>query len=201
MANLGGYSDFSLSNSEALKYLLEITKVFKENNYDIIFLPLDLEKTINYCDAIICILLSDEEYELVCKNNYIPVIALDSNAKDPWNFEIISTFGNIKDFISTDDYTLVLYKPKSDYIASLIEKNNNGKVFFINSVTEIDALSSISSRTLVTPYNNLFAFLKNKVPNIIKYRIDTTNKINTLLKCTKLAIDHVEVDKHKYIID
>lgn len=194
-------TNFALMGMDLFNYLFALVEALKDQGYDTIVLPQEYSKTVDYVDAILCIGLSNDDFKAICSNNYIPTIAIDTHAKDPWNFEVSTLFSEVKNNVSIDDYYFVCYEPASLEIKEAIKKGNENTIFISNfdDLKQIETLPQ--ETTFVTPSDEIFKWIKLSFKNLIKYRIDATKKFNQIIKCLELAITHQEVKEHVFFVE
>ena len=67
---------------------------------------------------------------------------------------------------------------------------------------QLDNLASkFQDRNIVVAGNELVNYLKDKNLKLTSVFLDVDKKINRLITCIKLAINHTPVDTHTFIID
>ena len=137
----------------------------------------------------------------MCSNNFIPVIGLDTHVHEPWIFEISSNINNIGEKYYLSDYVLLHYDINSSTIKSEILANNKN-TYFISSLVQLEMIQDQLKNKKVIVYGEaMYDYLKASNNNLIKYSINAAKKINKLIACLKLAIEHVDADTHVYKIN
>lgn len=196
-----GKTTFALESNERIMLINKLVSTLALNGYQVVLLPNSYSKEVHCVDAIVCIGLSDEDFKIVCTNNYIPVLGLDTRVHEPWIFEISCSYEGIKEKFLLDDYVLITYDMESESIKEDIKRNNE-EVIFISSFLQLDNLSTkYSSKHIIVAGNELFNYLKSKNLNLTSVFLDVDKKINRLVSCIKLALNHTITDTHKFIID
>lgn len=196
-----GSSSFPLATTDKFNFFSEIVEALALNGYHSILLAGSISKEVPFVDAIICIDFSEENFITVCSNNIIPVIGIDTHAHEPWIFEISSDISDIKERYYIDDYILFSYDLNSSNLKNDIVKNNEN-TYFISSFVQLEMISKqLQNKKIVVCGDSMYDYLKGTNNEIIKYSIDNNKKINKLISCLKLAINHTEADSHVYKIN
>ncbi len=196
-----GKSDFPLAVADKMKFLNGIIDALALNGYRSVLLSNTVSKEIQFVDAIICLDFSEEDFATVCKNNFIPVLGVDTHVHEPWIFEISSIVADVKEKYYISDYALLHYDLNSPTIKKEILENNEN-TFFISSFEQLSFLQEqLKERKVIVYGDAMYDYLKMNWNGLIKYASNPSRKINKLINCLKLAIDHTDVDCHVYSID
>lgn len=196
-----GKSTFPLATSDKINFVSQVVEALALNGYHSIMLAGAISKEVQFVDAIICIDFSEDDFIVVCSNNFIPVIGLDTHVQEPWIFEISSNINNIGEKYYLSDYVLLHYDINSSTIKSEILANNKN-TYFISSFVQLEMIQDQLKNKKVIVYGEaMYDYLKASNNNLIKYSINAAKKINKLIACLKLAIEHVDVDTHVYKIN
>lgn len=196
-----GKTSFALDVYEKYTLLDKIVNGLALNGYQAVLLPNTFPKEVHSVDAIVCIGLSEDDFKTVCMNNFIPVLGYDTRVHEPWIFEISCSYQGVKEKFLLDDYLFITYDMGSESIKEEIRKNNKD-VIFISSFMQLDNLASkFQDRNIVVAGNELVNYLKDKNLKLTSVFLDVDKKINRLITCIKLAINHTPVDTHTFVID
>ena len=57
---------------------------------------------------------------------------------------------------------------------------------------------ALQGKKVIVEGESMYDYLKNKNANFIKYVVDCEKKINKIVTCLKLAIEHAEVENHVF---
>ena len=196
-----GKTSFALDGYEKSLLISKIVNGLALTGYQVVLLPNAYPKEVHNVDAIVCIGLAEEDFKTVCTNNFIPVIGYDTRVHEPWIFEISCSYEGIKEKFLLDDYLFITYDMESASIKEEIKKNNK-EVIFISSFLQLENLvNKYMDKNIVVAGNELAEYLKGKNVKLTSVFLDVDKKINRLITCIKLAINHTPVDIHKYTID
>ena len=198
---LAGKPTFALALAEQNKMIEKLVEALAISGYQTVLLPFILTKEVHNVDAIICINLSEEDFQTVCMNNYIPMIGLDTRVHEPWIFEVSSTFSGIKDRFLLDDYLLVTSDINSERIKDEI-KGNNQEVIFASSFIQLDNLANrYKDKNIVVVGDELLSYLKDKNLKLTGFNPDLAKKANKVIYCLKYAISHAEINQHTFRLE
>ena len=192
-------NSFSLQVADNIKVLDKIINALKEKGFDVLLLPDNFEATIQMVDAIICFGVSDQEFVTISDNNNIPVIAYECLAHEKWVFEVRELYQNInRKYDIGKDYTLVTYKSKSKKTNEEII-SANPHTLFVTSYEDLDSISKvIKTSSIIVAGNELYEYLKSKIPNAIHHISPEYEMINKLVECVETGLSHVDVDSHHF---
>lgn len=196
-----GKSLFPLAAADKSALIGQLVEALALNGYRCILLAGAISKEIPFVDAIICVDFAEDDFTVVCKSNYIPVIGLDTHVHESWIFEISSTLSSVQEKFLLSDYILLHYDMNSENLKKKILANNE-HTYFISSFSQLDLISNrLSDKKVIVYGDALFDYLKNSGNNFIKYPTNNVQKINKLVACLRLALEHTDVDVHVYSID
>ena len=129
---------------------------------------------------------------------FIPVLGVDTHVHEPWTFEISSDFAGIGERFFLKDYVLLCHERNSKRLREEI-REANPNVHFVSSFAQLDMLEeALQGKKVIVEGESMYDYLKNKNANFIKYVVDCEKKINKIVTCLKLAIEHAEVENHVF---
>lgn len=196
-----GKSPFPLAIADKMAFLSNVIDALSLNGYHSILLSGTISKEIQFVDAIVCLDFSEDDFAIVCKNNFIPVLGVDTHVHEPWIFEISSVVADIKEKYYLSDYALLHYDLNSTTIKSKILEGNKN-TYFISSFEQLSILQEqLKDKKIIVYGDAMYDYLKMNWNGLINYATNPSKKINKLINCLKLAIDHTDVDCHVYSID
>ena len=196
-----GKPSFALETNEKFIVVDKIVSALALNGFQVVLLPSSYSKEVHCVDAIVCIGLSDEDFKIVSSNNFIPVIGYDTRVHEPWIFEISCSYKGIADKFLLDDYVFITYDIESESIKEEIKRNNK-EVVFVSSFMQLDNIKNkFNDRNIVVAGNEIINYLKDKNLKLTSVFLDIDKKVNRLVSCIKIAINHSMVETHKFVID
>ena len=100
-----------------------------------------------------------------------------------------------------DDYVFITYDIESESIKEEIKRNNK-EVVFVSSFMQLDNIKNkFNDRNIVVAGNEIINYLKDKNLKLTSVFLDIDKKVNRLVSCIKIAINHSMVETHKFVID
>lgn len=193
---IGEYS-FSLLNAELLKIITLLTEKLQNSGYTTKMLSRSTyTMSIDSVDAIIAISLSDDDFKMICSNSIIPVIAVDTKSKEPWIFEISNSVSQVKSIFNLEEYVLICYALNSKEIMDQISFNNKN-CLFVSDFSQLKSIDSLDKKKIVAG-DELFEYLNSMGIDALRYPLNINNKVNKIIECMKLAINHTDVDVHQF---
>ncbi len=182
------------------EYMLILEKLFGvfSKSYELVFETKPL-KNFNNVDAIITYNVSKETFYEIGNQNYVPLIALDSNINDPLFFQVNIDYANLKenaDSYFNSDYTFVSLKPIDSSVEREIENTFN-KVIFLNDSND---LTKVTEKNILTINDVVNTLLDSNTHNIYYNQNIIELKCKQVAKCIELALSHEPYDVHNYKI-
>ena len=195
------YTDESSKYLNKLEYIHFSDKAsfyFSKHNISLIYGRKPFVQ-INNADALLSYNLSLEEFRELGKNNFIPLIALESLINDNLFFQITTNYQKIKEEADKkfQSYTFIGLKPSS--------KELKEKILSIFSdvklVSKVEDIYDIDSQNIVTDSKVIYDYFSTKEGRNVLYNSETLDKkIEQAYKCIEQALCHDKFDIHFYEI-
>ena len=195
------YTDESSKYLNKLEYIHFLDKAsfyFSKHNISLIYGRKPFVQ-INNADALLSYNLSLEEFRELGKNNFIPLIALESLINDNLFFQITTNYQKIKEEADKkfQSYTFIGLKPSS--------KELKEKILSIFSdvklVSKVEDIYDIDSQNIVTDSKVIYDYFSTKEGRNVLYNSETLDKkIEQAYKCIEQALCHDKFDIHFYEI-
>ena len=193
-----GRCGFPLETADKMAFVYQLVKALALNGYRTVLFTDSISMEIQFVDAILCIDFDESDFDAGCKSNFIPVLGVDTHVHEPWTFEISSDFAGIGERFFLKDYVLLCHERNSKRLREEI-REANPNVHFVSSFAQLDMLEeALQGKKVIVEGESMYDYLKNKNANFIKYVVDCEKKINKIVTCLKLAIEHAEVENHVF---
>lgn len=195
------YTDESSKYLNKLEYLHFLDKAsfyFSKHNISLIYGRKPYVQ-INNADALLSYNLSTEEFRELGKNNFIPLIALDSLINDNLFFQITTDYQKIKDEADRifSSYTYIGLKPSSIELKDKIFSTFKD----VKLVSKVEDIYDIDSLNIVTDSKVIYDYFSSKEGRNVLFNNDTLDKkIEQVYKCIEQALSHDKFDIHFYEI-
>ena len=181
-----------------MAFVYQLVKALALNGYRTVLFTDSISMEIQFVDAILCIDFDESDFDAVCKSNFIPVLGVDTHVHEPWTFEISSDFAGIGERFFLKDYVFLCYERNSKRLREEI-REANPNVHFVSSFAQLDMLEeALQGKKVIVEGESMYDYLKNKNAGFIKYVVDCEKKINKIVTCLKLAIEHAEAENHVF---
>lgn len=184
------YSDFTLSKSEVLNFINELSTFLKNNKYNLIVAPVNHTQKFSFVDAVLTYRISKEKFHELANKNFVPVISIDTIINDNLFYEIVNSFNDLKN----DENILYLSTPFNDnQINDYLNKNFNIK--FINSFSDLHNINT--SKTIISLSIEIKKYL-NEINIQSEYHcINTQAKYNAILDAINDSISRNQEKNHQ----
>lgn len=195
------YTDESAKYLNRLEYLHILDKAssyFSEHNMSLVYGRKPYVQ-INNADALLAYNLSKEEFRELGKNNFIPLIALDSLINDHLFFQVTTNYQKIKEEANKvfSQYTFIGLKPSSDELKGKIYSSFSN----VELVSKVEDLYDISSNNIVTDSKVIYDYFSSKEGKVVLFNNGTLDrKIQQIYECIEQALSHNKFDIHFYEI-
>lgn len=195
-----GKHDYALIKAEMLDFVKEIADKLMDTGFYTTLLTGSYNSFVSNVDAILCIDLDDEDFNVVAKYNTVPTIAIDTKKHVPWTFEIASTYEDTatKCFLSNENYIFVCSTPNSQHIKNLILKNNPNTIFISNFTQLVSLQEQLKNERIVVADDALCTYINALGLKPLKYPLDKQSKLNKIVECIKLALSKEPTESHDF---
>ena len=195
------YTDESSKYLNKLEYIHFLDKAsfyFSKHNISLIYGRKPYVQ-INNADALLSYNLSLEYFRKKKKNNFIPLIALESLINDNLFFQITTNYQKIKEEADKkfQSYTFIGLKPSSNELKEkILSIFSNVKL-----VSKVEDIYDIDSQNIVTDSKVIYDYFSTKEGRNVLYNSETLDKkIEQAYKCIEQALCHDKFDIHFYEI-
>ena len=195
------YTDESSKYLNKLEYIHFFDKAsfyFSKHNISLIYGRKPYVQ-INNADALLSYNLSLEYFRKKKKNNFIPLIALESLINDNLFFQITTNYQKIKEEADKkfQSYTFIGLKPSSNELKEkILSIFSNVKL-----VSKVEDIYDIDSQNIVTDSKVIYDYFSTKEGRNVLYNSETLDKkIEQAYKCIEQALCHDKFDIHFYEI-
>ena len=187
-----------LNRLEFFHFLNKASKFFTLHNISLVYATKPYVQN-NNADALLSVNLSKEDFRELGKNNYIPLIALDSLINDYLFFQVTTNYQKLKEEadIKLNNYTFVGLNPSSAELREkILSTFNNVKLF-----SKIEELNDVSIENIVTDSIIIYNYFYEKPGCNVLYNNNILDmKIEQVYKCIEQALSHNQFDIHFYEI-
>lgn len=190
-------SDFSneLAKAEFFYTFQGLEKAINDK-YSLVFTSNPYKRFSN-ADCILAINLSKDSFYKIGKDNFIPLIAINSYINDKLFFQININFESLKILAEkhfNSDYTFVTIEPNDIQIKEKI-LSNFSKVIFVNNYLQLD---SIKDSNILTIDTCIYKYLSNKDLKVFIPAELSNNKFNKISTCIDQAVSREKFDIHEF---
>lgn len=166
------------------------------DNYSLVFTSNPYKRFVN-ADCIIAINLSKESFYKIGKDNFIPLIAINSYINDKLFFQVNINFELLKttaDQHFNADYTFITIEPSDVQVKEKILSTFK-KVLFANNYSELD---SIQDTLVLTIDTCIFNYLSNRPLRVFMPKELSKNKFDKISVCINQALSREKFDIHEF---
>ncbi len=187
-----------LNRLEFFHFINKASKFFTLHNISLVYATKPFIQN-NNADALLSFNLSLEDFRELGKNNYIPLIALDSLINDYLFFQVTTNYQQIKDKADKkfDNYTFISLTPSSNELKEKILNTFKN----VKLISKIEELSEITDTFIATDSRVIYNYFSPKPECNVIYNTDILDKkIEQAYNCIEQALSHNQFDIHFYEI-
>ena len=188
-----------LKRAEQLHFLNRLSAYLRSHNYNLVYVSSREQMPGDNVDSIICYDISSEDFYVIGDNNFIPLLFVDSFTTEPFFFQIAVDYPVLRSeanaYFSSPDYTAVCLE-----IGNAISREHLEQAF--PSVIYIHApqdLTLLHDQNVVIWEDTLRQLLPESC-NVFYRPSITTDKLDKVMECMELAINHVQTDVHTFLL-
>ncbi len=188
-------TDNTLYNSELFCLMTKLIQSFDNENIGLL-LASNNQLKISNADAVISCALSKDDFYLLGKNNFMPIIGCDSLINDPLFFQVTTDYAKLKQTAEeyfNDKYNFVCLQPNDVAIENQIDDIFDN-VIFINNITDV---LDITNKNILTLNPIISSVLADRC-NVLYLDNFITSKADCLVSCVHKALSQKVYKTHFY---
>lgn len=188
-----------LKRAEQLHFLNGLSAYLRSHNYNLVYVSSREQMPGDNMDSIICYDISSEDFYVIGDNNFIPLLFVDSFTSEPFFFQIAVDYHKLRSeahaYFSSPDCTAACLEIGNTFSREHLEQAFPS-VTFIHTPED---LALLHGQNIVIWEDTLRQLLPESC-NVFYRPSITTDKLDKIMECMELAINHVQTDKHTFLL-